>query len=58
MQSELQKLRIDESHRARRDERPIWPWFIAIVFLLPNGVLAFSEGLLNRLRGLTREVAR
>ncbi|QMV02149.1 branched-chain amino acid ABC transporter permease [Devosia sp. D6-9] len=32
--------------------------FIAIVFLLPNGVLAFGEGLLNRLRGLTREVAR
>ncbi|MBN9014162.1 MAG: branched-chain amino acid ABC transporter permease, partial [Rhizobiales bacterium] len=32
--------------------------FIAIVFLLPNGVLAFGESLLNRLRGLTREVAR
>ncbi|CDP54139.1 Branched-chain amino acid transport system permeas e protein LivM [Devosia sp. DBB001] len=32
--------------------------FIAIVFLLPNGVLASGESLLNRLRGLTREVAR
>lgn len=37
MQNELHKLRIDESHRARRDERPVWPWVVAVLLLLLVG---------------------
>jgi HlyD family secretion protein len=36
VEAELQKLRIDQSHRARRDAPPVWPW-IAIVLLLVAG---------------------
>lgn len=40
MESELQKLRIDKSQKARRDERPVWPWVlgalgvVVVAFLL------------------------
>jgi HlyD family secretion protein len=35
---DLQKLRIDKAHKARRDERSAWPWLlIAVVVLLLGG---------------------
>jgi HlyD family secretion protein len=34
---ELQKLRIDKAHKARRDQRTAWPWVLAIVLLLAAG---------------------
>jgi HlyD family secretion protein len=37
VQDELHKLRIDEAHRARRDERPVWPWVIVVLVLLLVG---------------------
>ena len=41
MEAELQKLRIDKSHKARRDERPVWPWVIALMFVLAGGAGAW-----------------
>ena len=38
MQEDLQKLRIDKSHKARRDERATWPWVALVVLLLAGGV--------------------
>ena len=40
MQDELHKLRIDKAHKARRDERPVWPWAVGVlvVLLLVGGV--------------------
>ena len=40
MESELHKLRIDKSDRARRDERAWWPWIVGAVILLLIGVTA------------------
>ena len=34
MQEDLQKLRIEKSHKARRDESARWPWIITAVVLL------------------------
>ena len=34
MESELHKLRIDKSQKARRDEKSYWPWVMLIVLLL------------------------
>lgn len=36
MQAELQKLQIDKAHKARRNERSLWPW--ALLILLAAGV--------------------
>jgi HlyD family secretion protein len=33
VQEELQKLRIDKSHKARRDERARWPWLVGAAML-------------------------
>src|SRR4051812_25837094 len=40
--TELQKLRIDKSHKARRDERSAWPWIVLIVVLATGAVLAWQ----------------
>lgn len=37
MESDLQKLRIDKSQKARRDERSVWPW-IALLLLVACAV--------------------
>ena len=37
MQDDLEKLRIDKSHKARRDERARWPWLVLIILLLVAG---------------------
>lgn len=34
MESELQKLRIDKSHKAKRDEKSRWPWVLLVLLLL------------------------
>ena len=34
MHTELHKLRIDKSHKARRDERRLWPWALLLLILL------------------------
>src|SRR5205807_7344834 len=34
VEAELQKLRIDKSHKARRDERPVWPWLLVAAMVL------------------------
>ncbi|HTL28468.1 MAG TPA: biotin/lipoyl-binding protein, partial [Tepidisphaeraceae bacterium] len=34
MESDLNKLRIDKSHKARRDERSVWPWVIVVALLI------------------------
>lgn len=33
MENDLAKLRIDKSDRARRDEKPVWPWVLVIALL-------------------------
>ena len=38
MQEELQKLRIEKSHKARREESARWPWLVLIVVLLIGGI--------------------
>jgi HlyD family secretion protein len=38
VQEDLQKLRIDKSHRARHDERATWPWVVLVVLLLAGGL--------------------
>src|SRR5688572_5761343 len=38
VESDLQKLRIDSAHKARRDERAIWPWFLIILLLVCGGI--------------------
>jgi HlyD family secretion protein len=42
VEAELQKLRIDKSQRARRDERPAWPWFLALL-LIAGGAVTFWQ---------------
>src|SRR5437879_1542112 len=37
MESELQKLRIDKSRKARRDERSAWPWILIVVLIVAGG---------------------
>jgi HlyD family secretion protein len=37
LENELQKLRIDKSDKARRDERSVWPWAIVVLLLLIGG---------------------
>jgi HlyD family secretion protein len=39
MQDDLQKLRIDKAHKARRDERSTWPWILLVVILLLGGAI-------------------
>ena len=34
VEAELQKLRIDKQHKARRDERSVWPWVVVVLLLL------------------------
>jgi len=38
VESDLQKLRIDSAHRARRDERPVWPWILLILLIVGAGI--------------------
>jgi HlyD family secretion protein len=38
MEHELQKLRIDKAHKARRDERSVWPWVFVVLLLLGGGI--------------------
>src|SRR5688572_33299854 len=38
VESDLQKLRIDSAHKARRDERALWPWFLIILLLVCGGI--------------------
>ena len=37
LDNELQKLRIDKAEKARRDERPVWPWAVVALLLLIGG---------------------
>ena len=34
MESELHKLRIDKEHKAKRDERAQWPWFVGLCVVI------------------------
>ena len=34
VETDLQKLRIDKAHKARRDERPTWPWILLVLLAL------------------------
>jgi HlyD family secretion protein len=38
MEHELAKLRIDKAHKAKRDEKPVWPWVLIALLLLGGGV--------------------
>jgi HlyD family secretion protein len=38
MESDLEKLRIDESQKARKDDRSIWPWLVVVLLLLIGGI--------------------
>src|SRR3954451_19154111 len=38
MESDLEKLRIDESQKARKDDRSVWPWLIVVLLLLIGGI--------------------
>jgi HlyD family secretion protein len=40
VQDELQKLRIDKSHKARRDAGARWPWLVGVIVLLAGGGVA------------------
>jgi len=37
MNTELQSLRIDKSHRAKRDEKRVWPWVLLLILLAGGG---------------------
>ena len=41
MESELHKLRIDKSDKARRDERAVWPWVVGVAALLLVAVIVW-----------------
>src|SRR5258706_6352880 len=38
LESDLQKLRIDNAHRAGRDERAVWPWVLLILLIVGAGI--------------------
>ncbi len=42
MDTELHKLRIDKSHKARRDSRRVWPW-VLLVLLLGGGAYGYVQ---------------
>ncbi len=42
MDNELNKLRIDKSQKARRDQRAVWPWVLGILILLVGGYFVWS----------------
>ncbi|CAN5389044.1 N/A [soil metagenome] len=42
VESELQKLKIDKSHKARRDERSVWPWILVALLLVGIGVAVWQ----------------
>jgi len=42
MDTELHKLRIDKSQKARRDDRPVWPWFCWCCCLIGGGVAVWQ----------------
>ncbi|HVX86591.1 MAG TPA: efflux RND transporter periplasmic adaptor subunit [Phycisphaerae bacterium] len=42
MNSELEKLRIDKSHKARRDVPRRWPWLLGVALLAGAGVAAWQ----------------
>ena len=42
MESELQKLRIDKSFKARRHDRSAWPWVLLLVLMLGGGAVAWQ----------------
>src|SRR5947209_16093084 len=39
METDLHKLRIDKAHKARRDERVLWPWIVIAVFFVLGAAL-------------------
>lgn len=41
MNTDLEKLRIDKSHKARRDQRSSWPWILVILLLIGGGAGAW-----------------
>jgi HlyD family secretion protein len=38
VESDLQKLRIDKAHRARSDDRALWPWLLLILLIVGGGI--------------------
>ena len=42
METELHKLRIDKSQKAKRDQRPLWPWFLLVLLAAAGGVGAWQ----------------
>jgi HlyD family secretion protein len=42
MEAELQKLRIEKTHRAKRDERSVWPWALLVLLAAGGGVWAWQ----------------
>src|SRR4051794_29315420 len=44
MEHELHKLRIDKSHKARRDERAVWPWVIVVLLVIAGGAAGGQWG--------------
>ncbi|HVT90582.1 MAG TPA: efflux RND transporter periplasmic adaptor subunit [Tepidisphaeraceae bacterium] len=42
MDSDLEKLRIHKDHKARRNERPVWPWVVLVILLIGAGAAALQ----------------
>jgi RND family efflux transporter MFP subunit len=42
MEAELHKLRIDKAHKAKRDERAVWPWVLLVLLAAATGVGAWQ----------------
>jgi HlyD family secretion protein len=42
VEAELQKLRIEKTHRAKRHERPMWPWALLVLLAAGGGVWAWQ----------------
>src|SRR3954471_15959909 len=42
MEHELHKLRIDKAHKARRDERAVWPWVFVVLGVIGAGAFGWQ----------------
>jgi HlyD family secretion protein len=42
MHTELHKLKIDKSDRARRDDRALWPWVLFVVVIIAGGIVIWQ----------------